>query len=219
MSVENTRDSGVVALRRALVVDESPLRRHGLATILDDRGTEPVAQAASSTDARDLLRSTLVDLLVVGVPSDASGVDLVQWSSEHAVAARVLALVPRLEPDELRRLLSAGPAAVLTLHAEVGAVVDALDRIVRGERVVAPALLGVLLGSLSASPAADNPLTSREMVVLGHLAAERSNREIAEEMVVSVATVKTHLSHIYDKLGVTDRRQAVGRGIELGLLA
>lgn len=205
-------------MRRALVVDRSPLQRHGLAAILFDRGLVVAGQAASSADALSLLRTSSIDLLVVGVPADRTAADLVERARGISETLRALVLAPRLEPDDLRRLLSSGADAVLTLYADVDEIIDAVERVRAGERVVAPAHLSVLLGSLAASARVVNPLTTREMVVLTHLANGRSNRDIADAMIVSVATVKTHLSHIYDKLGVADRRQAVGRGVELGLL-
>jgi DNA-binding NarL/FixJ family response regulator len=205
-------------LRRALVVDESPVKRHGMAAILAGCGIDLAAEVRTVSDAMAALRLTAVDLLMAGVPVGGTAADLVEAARHRVPGLRSLVLVPRLEAGELRRLLAAGPDAVLTSHAEIGEIADAVDRVALGERVVAAAHLGTLLGSLSASTAVANPLTSREMVVLAHLADGRSNRDIAEVMVVSVATVKTHLSHIYDKLGVTGRREAVSRGIELGLL-
>lgn len=206
------------ARRRAVVVDECPLFRHGVAAVLAERGVVVAGQCDSAGDGLGLLRTSAVDLLVAGTPSGSGAAELVERSRAAVDGLHVVVLAPRLEPDALRRLLAAVPDALLTRNATVDEVAVALDRVADGERVVAPAHLATMIGSLVASQAIVNPLTTKETVVLTHLANGRSNKDIADAMVVSVATVKTHLSHIYEKLGVSDRREAVAKGIELRLL-
>ncbi|HLF41343.1 MAG TPA: response regulator transcription factor, partial [Acidimicrobiia bacterium] len=105
---------------------------------------------------------------------------------------------------------------------------DAMRKIAAGERVVAPDALSVLIGLVGAGEdrwevtipeAGDNLLTPKELEVLGHLTKGLTNREIAASLVVSEATVKSHLARIYEKLGAPGRREAVRRGIELGILS
>lgn len=111
---------------------------------------------------------------------------------------------------------------------------EGVRRVLRGETDLDPDLAGRLLGLLeplvggrarSAEPAGgspveppEEPLTAREVEVLKLIAGSRSNREIAEELVVSAGTVRVHVQHIIAKLGVSDRTGAVVRGIELGLI-
>jgi ATP/maltotriose-dependent transcriptional regulator MalT len=87
--------------------------------------------------------------------------------------------------------------------------------------VVGPSLLPLLVGVLGAPDDGDEddgPLTPKELEVLSRLADGRSNKEIADALYVAPATIKTHLAHIYAKLGVTGRQEAVARAVELGLL-
>jgi ATP/maltotriose-dependent transcriptional regulator MalT len=98
-----------------------------------------------------------------------------------------------------------------------------VERVRKGERVVVPALLPALAGRLRlrSQPEIGNDgitLTVREREVLSFLAEGRSNREIAGALSVSVATVKSHLVHIYDKLGAANRNEAVGRAFTVGIL-
>jgi DNA-binding NarL/FixJ family response regulator len=96
---------------------------------------------------------------------------------------------------------------------------EALDRVDRGERVIAPALLPTLVGILAPSDRApDSLLTGKEREVLAALAAGSSNQQIAEALFVTRATVKTHLAHIYAKLEAKDRHEAIARAVALGLL-
>jgi ATP/maltotriose-dependent transcriptional regulator MalT len=90
----------------------------------------------------------------------------------------------------------------------------------KGERVVAPALLSTLVGAMGPvnEDVDESSLTVREREVLALLAEGQSNREIASSLYVSLPTVKTHLAHIYAKLGAKNRNEALGRAVALGLL-
>jgi DNA-binding NarL/FixJ family response regulator len=97
---------------------------------------------------------------------------------------------------------------------------EAIDRIRRGERYVAPALLSSLVGVVTPTVEVygDTVLTSRERDVLACLAQGRTNRQIATELFVGVETVKSHLSRLYAKLEARDRHDAVARAFASGLL-
>jgi DNA-binding NarL/FixJ family response regulator len=99
-------------------------------------------------------------------------------------------------------------------------VEGALRQVLSGRRVLAAAAVSILVGRVepSASPLATS-LTSKELQVLSLLGRGMANREIADTLVVSMATVKSHLGRIYGKLDAANRQEAVGRAIEAGLLA
>src|SRR5205823_1514746 len=96
----------------------------------------------------------------------------------------------------------------------------AVQQVLAGERAVAADLVPVLVGAVSAPPVEtlDSPLTLRERSVLALLADGRANKEIAAQLFVSTATVKTHVAHIYRKLGAQHRYEAIERAVALGLL-
>lgn len=172
-----------------------------------------------------------------------SAEELLRWAATHT--ADVVLLDLRFGPDRLggadatRRLVEAGGPAVLIVttygsEADILAAVEAgasgyllkdapteeFTRAVRaaaaGQVAFGPAVQQRLLGRLRAPTLS---LTSRELEVLRLVAAGKSNDEIAADLFVSRATVKTHLTHLYDKLGVQSRTQAVAVARERGILA
>jgi DNA-binding NarL/FixJ family response regulator len=134
----------------------------------------------------------------------------------------VIVLLDHPGRDELTAVVSIGVDAVLVRSARPEDVADAVSRVEKGERVVAPMLLPLLVGALGASDADDEPvaggLTRKEIEVLARLAEGLSNREIADALYITPATVKTHLAHIYTKLGAAGRQEALARAVALGVL-
>ena len=206
---------------RAVIVDEWALYRQGVASVLRNLGIEVVGEASGASDGMMRLWSTRPDLLVAGSPAHSRLPDLVSEAKKAYPELRVLALLPVSEAGKVRPVLSSGADAVLTRLASADELEAAVRKVAAGERVVAAAALTVLVGATpkpAARPTSTHPLTVKEREVLDLLAKGLSNREIATTMVVSTATVKSHLSNIYEKLGAKNRQDAVGRAIEQGLL-
>ena len=215
------------AATRAVVLDEWPMVRLGVAKVLADAGVRVVAEPADTVAAVAALRTHRPDVLVVG-RVDGDQADLVHRALALIPELRCVALVAAPGPMELRPVLAAGAHGVVSRAVEPAELLDVLGRVLRGDRVVSPVLLPRLFdggrpGEQPAGPnGADDPvrpaLTGRERQVVRLLGAGRSNAEIASALYVSGATVKTHLAHIYGKLGVRGRYEAVGRAVALGLL-
>lgn len=206
---------------KAVIVDEWALYRQGVASVLRNLGIEVVGEAASAADGMMRLWSGRPDLLVAGSPAHSRLPDLVAEAKKAYPELLVLALLPVSEAGKVRPVLSSGADAVLTRLASAEELESAVRKVAAGERVLAAAALTVLVGTspkASEMPASGHPLTVKEREVLDLLAKGLSNREIAAALVISTATVKSHLAHIYEKLAAKNRQDAVGRAIEQGLL-
>jgi len=206
---------------KAVIVDEWALYRQGVASVLRNLGIDVVGEAASAADAMMRLWSGRPDLLVAGSPAHSRLPDLVAEAKKAYPELRVLALLPVSEAGKVRPVLSSGADAVLTRLVSPDELESAVRKVAAGERVLAAAALTVLVGAGTKGPdleSSGHPLTVKEREVLDLLAKGMANREIASTLVISTATVKSHLAHIYEKLGAKNRQDAVGRAIEQGLL-
>ncbi len=203
-----------------MVVDDWELLRLGLRAALGQLGVWVIAEAALARDGLRAARTTTAGLVVLGETTDLPPrLAAARAKAQHEVP-RVLALAALPDPEELAALLAAGVDGLLLRSTGVAELADALELLRGGERAVAPALLPLLVGviGLAAGGPGESLLTGKEREVLGRLAEGGSNRAIAEALSVSPATVKTHLAHIYEKLGAAGRSDALVRAIALGIL-
>ena len=198
---------------------ESSALCHGIEKVLVEEGHQ-VRLVESAGQALKVLTPDC-SLVVLGRFADMTCEDAVVQSRRRAPSVPVIALISDPDRARLVALLSAGADGVLTAIPTPSELHDAILRVVKGERYVSPGLLAALFGDGADQVEEARPtsiLTDRERYVLRLAAEGRSNREIAAELFISQATVKTHLQNVYAKLSVANRVQAVGRAIELRLL-
>jgi len=205
---------------RAIVVDEFALVRLGVVAVLEPLGIEVVAETHSGRELVSLTAVEQPDLVVIGTPADLPLVDVVERLRRRSV---VVGLVTRASERDVGLLVALGIDGIALRNGGTEEFATVVERVLKGEKVVVPALLPALAGRLRLRTQTDDgdgvPLTFREREVLAFLAEGRTNREIAGALSVSVATVKSHLVHIYDKLGAANRNEAIGRAVAAGLLA
>jgi DNA-binding NarL/FixJ family response regulator len=207
----------------AVVVDEWPLVRLGIGQALRTLSIRVVVELSGAVDAARRTAETQAGWLLLGSHRDIATADVVRRARAVDTPPRVVVLLDHVSREALAGLLTLGVDALLVRSVGPEELADAISRVDKGERVVGPALLPLLVGVLGSTGGdteeeAEGPLTRKELEVLSRLAEGRSNKEIADALYVTPATVKTHLAHIYNKLGVTGRQEAVARAVELGLL-
>ena len=204
-------------MTRVLLVDDHPVVRTGLRMLLTTAGIEVVAEADNGQDGVRLAAEHDVDVVLMDLQMGA-GMDGVA-ATEQVLAApdapRVLILTTYDTDQDILRAVEAGASGYLLKDAPPDELVDAVHRAARGETVLAPVVADRLLARLR-SPRPT--LSARELEVLRQVAQGRSNREVAKALFLSEATVKTHLVHVFEKLGADSRTGAVARARELGLL-
>lgn len=211
----------------AVVADSVALVRVGIAAVLEPMGIVVAAETASGREVPRLVRESNAGLVLAGSLGDLPLHEVVRRLKALPRPPLVLAMLVGGSRDEIAELLGLDTDGLVLRTLAPDDLRSALERMRRGERVVAPAILPSLLGSVGplADPeraqSGESPeltLTKREREVLTLLAEGRSNRELASTLYVTLATVKTHLAHIYAKLEASNRNEAIGRAIALGLI-
>jgi two-component system nitrate/nitrite response regulator NarL len=213
-----------VSTRRVgvLIADDHPVYRSGLAEAL--RGCpefELVAEAGDGETALAAIRRLVPAVAVVDLRlPDMDGIALVEAVASEGLATRVVILSAYGDNAVVSRALAAGARAYLSKICSSKTLCDTLLAVARGDTVIPAGFRAGLAGELrSRRERGEAPtLTARELEVLRLTADGRSAPDIAEALAVSVATVKTHLQHAYEKLGVSDRAAAVAQAIRRGLL-
>jgi DNA-binding NarL/FixJ family response regulator len=209
-----------------LIADDQPLVRAGLRAILETQPDIAIAgEALDGLDAVELARRRGPDVVLMDVKMPRlDGIEATRRIvAENAVAVLVLTT---FDLDEyVYEALRAGASGFLLKDAPPESLISAVRVLAAGEALIAPAITKRLIERFAqiappaeTPPAALQELTPRELEVLVLIARGRSNREIAEALVLSEATVKTHVKRVLAKLGVRDRVHAVVLAYESGLV-
>lgn len=208
--------------RTAVVADELALVRLGLGSVLGGVGVDVVAETPGGREAAELLRLHDPELVVIGAPSDMPVVEAVRRARVAGAAVKIVALLGAGQIGTVGAVVDAGSDGVALRGAAVTDLAAAVQAVLSGHRHVSAMLSSGLVGQLEpvAAPESENDLlTYREREVLALLAGGATNREIASTLSVTIATVKSHLVHVYAKLEVRNRQEALSRAVGLGLLA
>lgn len=211
---------------RVLVVDDQDLVRHGLRMILELGGVEVVGEAADGESAVTAAAESHPDVVLMDVHLPGTdGVEATRRIVADQPGVRVLAITTFDVDQHVVDALRAGAVGFLLKDVTSEGLVDAVRRAAAGEPVVSPAVLNRMMEHFSARPPVRpteppglRDLSAREREILAMIGAGRSNTEIAEELVLSMATVKTHVRHIFAKLDLRDRAQAVVTARDAGLV-
>ncbi len=200
---------------RVLSVDDHPLLRQGIAAIINSQPDMLlVAEASSGSEGIQKFRAhqpdvTLMDLRL----PDMSGIDTVIAIRTEFSDARIIMLTTFEGDVEVQRALEAGARGYMLKSMPPKELVEVIRQVHAGKKRVPAELAAQLAEHLS-----DEALTEREVDVLRHVAGGNRNRDIAERLFISEETVKVHVKHIMEKLGASDRTQAVAIAVRRGII-
>ena len=209
-----------------VLADDQDLVRSGLRVLLEARGIEVVGEAAHGRAAIEQARAHRPDLLVMDIRMPVmDGIAATREVIAQGLGARVLILTTYDLDEYVYQALQAGAAGFMLKASPIDRLVDGIEVVNQGEALLAPSLTQRLIAAhvrrpppVEGVPEALRELTEREREVLVLIATGLSNRDIAERLVVSLATVKTHVNRIMGKLALRSRAQAVVVAYETGLV-
>jgi DNA-binding NarL/FixJ family response regulator len=203
-----------------VLADDQRVVREGLATLLGLLPDIEVLGTASDGDEVVALVERLqpdVVLMDLRMPR-CDGVEATRQLRERVPESKVIVLTTYADDRSVLEALRAGARGFLTKDAGAKEIERAIAAVVRGDAAIDPAVQHHLVAAVAATPELPHGLTPREAEVLSLIAEGLSNGEIAERLVVSEATVKSHINHLFTKTGVRDRAQAVAFAYRHGLV-
>ena len=201
-----------------LIVDDHPVVRDGLRGIFSgDNRFEVLGEAATGAEAITLAAAHQPDVVLMDLRMpEVDGVTAIAELARRGVPSRILVLTTYDTDSDVLPAIEAGATGYLLKDAPREELFRAVEAAARGQAVLSPAVATRLMGQMRA-PTSET-LSQRELEVLGLIARGSTNREAAAQLFISEATVKTHLLHVYAKLGVKDRAAAVAVAFDRGLL-
>jgi two-component system, NarL family, nitrate/nitrite response regulator NarL len=204
-----------------VVADDHPVYRDGVVRALSASGQiDVVAEAGDGRAALDAIRGHAPDVALVDFKlPELDGVEITHAAVRDGLRTRILLVSAFNDPSIVYKALEAGAAGFLSKEASRDQIVDGVLACARGENVLPPGVAAGLVSEIRLRHRSDAPvLTEREREILRLIADGNSLPEIAKELFIGVTTVKTHVQHLYEKLGVSDRAAAVAVAMRRGLL-
>ncbi|MFG2485379.1 response regulator [Streptomyces virginiae] len=221
---------------RVLLVDDQPLVRSGLRVLMADTADlEVVGEAGTGTDGVRLAAELRPDVVLMDIRMPGmDGIEATGLITAQAEDVKVLVLTTFDEDDHVYGALRAGASGFAVKDMAVEEILAAIRVIAAGDALIAPGVTRRLIADFVRAPGTTAPgptapearaprpvvgITEREREVLTLVGRGRSNGEIAEELFISAATAKSHVSRLFTKLGARDRVQLVIMAYEMGLVS
>lgn len=212
---------------RILIADDHTLFRQGLRRVLElEPGFEVVGEAGSGEEALQMVESVIPDVVVMDVSMPGGGLQATAEIKKLLPRVGIVVLTMHEDQEYLLQALKAGANCYLVKDVDSQNLVEAIRAAREGRPYMHPKVAGMALMQMAKSQGRTKEegtplasLTERELEVLKLVGQGASNKEIARTLFISEKTAKNHLTHIFDKLGVSDRTQAALYAVRVGLVS
>ncbi len=206
---------------RLVIADDHAIVRQGLKTLLaDEPDIDVVGEAANGDEAAEMAEKLAADVLLLDLQMPVSGgMSAIEALHQQGSGVRIIVLSSFAEDRQVRQAIQAGVAGYLLKDVGRADLVQAIRNAHAGQPALHPEVQRRLMRQLSTPDAPDpvESLTARELDELRHIAAGRSNKEIAKALYLSEVTIKGYTSTLFGKLGVSDRTQAALFALRAGV--
>lgn len=208
---------------RILIADDHPIVREGLATVLNqEEDLKVVGLAENGLEAVAQAREVHPDIILMDLQMpEMDGVEAIHLIKEEDEGIGIIILTTYDADDYIFRGIEAGARGYLLKDSPPGEVLKAIRVVHKGESLIQPRVASRLLdrfSQLARAPDTGGVLSPREVEVLQLMAKSTVNKEIATELLIGESTVKTHIVHIFNKLGVKGRTEAVAEAARRGII-
>lgn len=208
---------------KVMIVDDHKLVREGLRAVFD-QGDEimVVGEARSGEEALEMVSGVNPEVILMDINMPGmNGIQATKLIRESNPEVKVVILTMMDQEGYVYEAVKAGATGYLLKNTSSDNLIDAIQTVYEGKALLNPEATALLLKefvTLADNKAKDYGLSNREMEVLQLLAEGKTNKQIAKDLWISEQTVKTHVAHIFDKLGTSDRTETVARALRTGLV-
>lgn len=207
---------------RLVVVDDHVLFRRGLIGLLNDMPEfQVIGEAGNGIEAVDVIKKVNPDLVLLDVNMPVmDGIQTVEVLRQLNLPMRIIMLTISQHEEDLMAAIRLGADGYLLKNTEPEELRRSLIQVAGGEGALSPEVTGAVLRALARQPESpmQQPISDRELEVLDCLAIGQTTSQIATKLFISENTVKTHVRHILEKLEASNRTEAVGKAIQLGII-
>jgi DNA-binding NarL/FixJ family response regulator len=207
---------------RLLLADDHTMLRQSLRRTMEDEGLEVVGEAGDGEEAARLAEELSPDVVLMDVSMPVlDGVEATRLITERNPDVAVVMLTMHADADVVARAIKAGAVGYLVKDCTTEELVRTVRQAANGETALSPDIAASMLEQMRAAsepPRQESVLSPREEEVLQRIAEGASTTEVAEQLYISVKTVKNHLASIYEKLDARDRTQAVLQAVRMGIV-